>query len=71
MFTANSTMSGLVTAIYDVGCAFGAVSAFFFGERLGRKRSIVYANIIGKESFAIYQVTGTNRLLSEQLLSVP
>ncbi|UPL00064.1 hypothetical protein LCI18_010998 [Fusarium solani-melongenae] len=43
---ANSTMSGLVTAIYDVGCAFGAVSAFLFGERIGRKRSIIYANII-------------------------
>ncbi|KAI8650899.1 MFS domain-containing protein [Fusarium keratoplasticum] len=42
----NSTMSGLVTAIYDVGCAFGAVSAFLFGERIGRKRSIIYANII-------------------------
>ncbi|KAJ4324540.1 hypothetical protein N0V84_003819 [Fusarium piperis] len=39
-------MSGLVTAIYDVGCAFGAVSAFIFGERIGRKRSIIYANII-------------------------
>ncbi|KAM0426039.1 hypothetical protein ACHAPT_008670 [Fusarium lateritium] len=42
----NSTMSGLVTAIYDIGCAFGAVSAFLFGERIGRKRSIIYANII-------------------------
>jgi hypothetical protein len=44
-------MSGLVTAIYDVGCAFGALGAFFFGEKLGRKRSIVYANVIGKNQF--------------------
>ncbi|KAM0544349.1 hypothetical protein ACHAPJ_011885 [Fusarium lateritium] len=39
-------MSGLVTAIYDVGCAFGALAAFLFGECIGRKRSIIYANII-------------------------
>lgn len=26
------TMTGLVTAIYDIGCAFGAVAAFFWGE---------------------------------------
>lgn len=49
-------MSGLVTAIYDVGCAFGAVSAFLFGERIGRKRSIIYANIIGKTSDDYYEV---------------
>lgn len=28
----DSTMVGLVTAIYDIGCAIGAVSAFFYGE---------------------------------------
>ncbi|KAF4464676.1 sugar transporter STL1 [Fusarium albosuccineum] len=39
-------MLGNLTAIYDLGCAFGAVSAFLFGERIGRKRSIIYANII-------------------------
>lgn len=44
---ADSTMTGLVTAIYDIGCAFGAVTAFVFGEQIGRKRSIILANIIG------------------------
>lgn len=39
-------MTGLVTAIYDVGCALGSVGAFVFGERIGRKRSIIIANII-------------------------
>lgn len=39
-------MTGLVTAIYDIGCALGAVSTFIFGERLGRKRSIIVANVI-------------------------
>lgn len=42
----NPTMSGLVTAIYDIGCALGAVGAFIFGEKIGRKKSIIYANII-------------------------
>ncbi|OJD35216.1 sugar transporter stl1 [Diplodia corticola] len=42
----SSTMTGLVTAIYDIGCAIGAVTAFIFGEQLGRKRSIILANII-------------------------
>jgi MFS family permease len=39
-------MTGLVTAIYDIGCALGAVVAFVFGERIGRKRSIILANVI-------------------------
>lgn len=42
----NPTMNGLVTAIYDIGCAFGAVLAFVYGERIGRKNSILLANII-------------------------
>ncbi|KAJ4397457.1 hypothetical protein N0V93_001685 [Gnomoniopsis smithogilvyi] len=39
-------MSGLVTGIYDIGCALGAVVAFAFGERLGRRRSVILANAI-------------------------
>ena len=39
-------MTGLVTAIYDIGCALGAVAAFVWGERLGRRWSIILANII-------------------------
>ncbi|KAH6662433.1 hypothetical protein F5X68DRAFT_225942 [Plectosphaerella plurivora] len=42
----SPTMSGLVTAIFDIGCALGATASFFFGERLGRKRSIIYANVV-------------------------
>ncbi|KAL5119564.1 hypothetical protein ACEQ8H_002410 [Pleosporales sp. CAS-2024a] len=42
----NDTMTGLVTAIYDIGCALGAVVAFVFGKKIGRKRSIMVANII-------------------------
>lgn len=43
----SPTMTGLVTAIYDIGCAVGAVAAFVWGERIGRKRSIIIANFIG------------------------
>lgn len=46
LLIAGPTMTGLVTAIYDIGCAFGAVTAFFFGERIGRKRSVILANFI-------------------------
>lgn len=42
----SPTLTGLVTAIYDIGCALGAVGAFIWGERIGRKRSVIYANII-------------------------
>jgi len=40
------TMSGLVTAIYDIGCALGAVAAFVWGEKIGRRNSIILANFI-------------------------
>lgn len=37
---------GTVTALYDVGCFFGAVAAFSIGERLGRKRSILVGTTV-------------------------
>jgi MFS family permease len=42
----SATMVGLVTGIYDIGCAIGAVLAFVYGERIGRKKSIIFANVI-------------------------
>lgn len=39
-------MLGLLAAIYDIGCSVGAVLAFMFGEDLGRKRSIIYADFV-------------------------
>ena len=44
----SPTLTGLVTAVYDIGCALGAVAAFLFGERIGRKKSILIANCIGE-----------------------
>lgn len=36
-----STLQGTVVAIYEIGCFFGAILAFFFAERLGRRYSII------------------------------
>jgi MFS family permease len=35
-----------VTAIYDIGCFFGAIVAFTIGERLGRKKAILLGTTI-------------------------
>lgn len=43
--TKTKTLS-TVTAIYDVGCFFGAILAFTVGERLGRKKSIIMGTLI-------------------------
>lgn len=43
--TKTTTLS-TVTAIYDVGCFFGAILAFTVGERLGRKKSILLGTAI-------------------------
>ncbi|KAB8205809.1 general substrate transporter [Aspergillus parasiticus] len=39
--TSKTKTLSTVTAIYDVGCFFGALMAFGVGERLGRKKSIL------------------------------
>ncbi|KAJ5621648.1 hypothetical protein N7528_006431 [Penicillium herquei] len=42
----NATLLGTVTAIYDVGCLFGAIIAMIWGEKWGRKLSIMYGTIV-------------------------
>ncbi|KAL1614817.1 hypothetical protein SLS54_009475 [Diplodia seriata] len=42
----NKTYQGFVTAIYEVGCFFGAVLMLIIGDRLGRKRGIIAGAII-------------------------
>lgn len=46
----SPTLTGLVTGVYDIGCAIGAVTAFIWGEKIGRKRSIILANFISTAS---------------------
>jgi MFS family permease len=36
----DSVYQGFVTAIYEVGCLFGAISILTFGDRLGRRRAV-------------------------------
>ncbi|KAI7375975.1 general substrate transporter, partial [Hortaea werneckii] len=40
------TMEGLLSGIYTVGCAGGALVSFIWGEKLGRVGSILWANVI-------------------------
>ena len=42
----KTSLLGTVTAIYDVGCFFGAVSALWLGERLGRRKSVLVGTTI-------------------------
>ncbi|KAH8666660.1 sugar transporter [Xylariales sp. PMI_506] len=37
----NSTMQGTVTAIYEIGCLFGAIFMLAFGDLLGRRKGII------------------------------
>ncbi|KAK0372552.1 hypothetical protein CLIM01_10079 [Colletotrichum limetticola] len=36
----DPTMTGLIVAIYEVGCFFGCVATAFFGEKYGRRKTI-------------------------------
>ncbi|KAJ9631780.1 hypothetical protein H2203_000180 [Taxawa tesnikishii (nom. ined.)] len=42
----NASLLGTVTAIYDIGCFFGAIGAFVVGEPLGRKNTILLGTTI-------------------------
>lgn len=37
----NATIQGLLTSIYDIGCAGGCLFSFFYGETFGRKKMIL------------------------------
>ncbi|MCJ1371560.1 hypothetical protein MMC20_002778 [Loxospora ochrophaea] len=49
LFTAtknNSTMQGFVTAIYEIGCLFGAIFILLFGDWIGRRRAMMLGGAI-------------------------
>ncbi|EMF16534.1 general substrate transporter [Sphaerulina musiva SO2202] len=52
----NSSLLGTVTAIYDIGCFFGAIMAYFIGDRLGRKKTVLLGTTIMSIG-AILQIT--------------
>ncbi|KAI1363691.1 general substrate transporter [Xylaria arbuscula] len=42
----NSTIQGVVTSVYDLGCLFGAIFILNVGDQLGRRRAIIAGGII-------------------------
>ncbi|KAJ5469296.1 Sugar transporter STL1 [Penicillium diatomitis] len=49
IFTAakgDSTMQALITAVYELGCLFGAMFALFAGDRLGRRWMIIWGALV-------------------------
>lgn len=42
----KTALLSTITAIYDIGCFFGAVIAFTLGERLGRKKSVLIGTAV-------------------------
>lgn len=44
--TYDATIRGLVTAIYEIGCLFGAMFILWAGDRLGRRRAMILGAVI-------------------------
>ncbi|KAI0200690.1 general substrate transporter [Astrocystis sublimbata] len=42
----NSTIQGVVTSIYDLGCLFGAIFVLTVGDQLGRRRAMIIGGIV-------------------------
>ncbi|KAI2642513.1 general substrate transporter [Xylaria nigripes] len=42
----NSTIQGLVTAVYDLGCLFGAMFILATGDQIGRRRAMIGGGIV-------------------------
>ncbi|KAG6827436.1 hypothetical protein H0H92_011790 [Tricholoma furcatifolium] len=42
----DPTLQGTIVSLYDIGCFFGAIAAFIFGERLGRKKTLLAGVIV-------------------------
>lgn len=55
----DAKMQSTVTAIYDIGCFFGAIAAFAVGDPLGRKNTILLGTTIMSIG-AILQISAMN-----------
>ncbi|KAJ5281735.1 hypothetical protein N7478_007107 [Penicillium angulare] len=40
--TGSSTLQGFTVAVYEIGCAFGALTVIFGGDRFGRRTTVIY-----------------------------
>lgn len=55
----KTSLLGTVTAIYDIGCFFGAVAACYIGEKLGRRKTVLLGTSIMTVG-AILQIASYN-----------
>ncbi|KAF8057573.1 general substrate transporter [Lyophyllum atratum] len=42
----NPNLQGTIVSLYDIGCFFGAMGAFVFGENMGRKKTFMIGVVI-------------------------
>lgn len=42
----KTTLLGTVTAIYDVGCFLGSISAYWLGEKMGRRSTVLLGTTV-------------------------
>ena len=56
----HTSLVGTITALYDVGCFFGAVAAFSIGEIAGRKKSVLLGTTVMSIG-AILQIAAYSR----------
>lgn len=61
----KTTLLSTITAIYDVGCFFGAIFASWVGEKLGRKKSI----LLGTSIMLIGAVLQTSSYSAGQMMT--
>lgn len=61
---------GLIVALYNIGCLAGCVVAAIFGNDLGRKRTIIWGNVIMIIGAIIQASTfGAPQLIAGRLIS--
>lgn len=44
--TSDATLLGTIVAIYEIGCCVGALATAFYGEKLGRRKSIMVGAVV-------------------------
>jgi MFS family permease len=42
----NSVYQGFATAIYEIGCLFGAIGVLWFGDNLGRRKAASFPALL-------------------------
>ncbi|KAH8685384.1 sugar transporter-like protein, partial [Tricladium varicosporioides] len=57
----SPTITGLVVSIYELGCFFGSVWTSFFGERLGRRKTI-FVGVVVMTIGAVLQASSYERV---------